>query len=394
MNSTPTSKTALLSLAMGAFGIALTEFVIMGILPKVAEALGTTIPQAGHFISAYALGVVIGAPVLTRAIAKWPARRALLLLMLWFTVFNTLSGFSWNYQSMLVIRFLSGLPHGAFFGIGAVIASRLVREGREAQGIASMFAGFTVANVVGVPLGTYIGNTMHWGVSFYMVGFVGLLTLIGLWLWIPKGSNSGKSNAAAASGKGMHSRELWGLLALTAIGTGGFFAWYSYIAPLLMDISGHTATTVSFAMILAGVGMVGGNILGAKMVGWFRPIRAIAIGMSGITVLLLVNAALAAYPGWSLFMCFAIGAITFTLAAPIQVAIIEASGGSAMLASSFNQSAFNVANALGAYLAGLPIAFGYSVVYSGVVGAGLAGIGALIATGIWLSKRYTARGNQ
>lgn len=393
MNTTPTSKTALLSLAMGAFGIALTEFVIMGILPKVAEALQTTIPQAGHFISAYALGVVIGAPVLTGAISKWPARKSLVVLMLWFTVFNTLSAFSWNYESMLVIRFLSGLPHGAFFGIGAVIASRLVREGREAQGIASMFAGFTVANVVGVPFGTYIGNTMHWGVSFYMVGFVGLLTLIGLWLWIPVENTSGKSGSETASGRGMHSLELWALLALTAIGTGGFFAWYSYIAPLLMDVSGHTETTVSFAMILAGVGMVGGNILGAKMVGWFRPVRAIAIGMSGMAAMLLVNAALATNPGWSLFMCFAVGAITFTLASPIQVAIIEASGGSAMLASSFNQSAFNVANALGAYLAGLPIALGYGVVYSGVVGAGLAGIGALIATGIWLYKRHKTLGN-
>lgn len=390
MKETKDARFALLALAMGAFGIALTEFVIMGILPEVAHALQVSIPQAGHFISAYALGVVVGAPLLAGVASRLPPRIALLVLMAWFTLFNALSGHAWDYWSMLTVRFMSGLPHGAFFGIGAVIAAKLSKEGREAQGIASMFAGFTIANVVGVPLGTYIGNTLDWSYSFYMVGFVGALTMLGLYLWMPPFEGEGKRRKAMQSG--MRNTELWALLGLTAVGTGGFFAWYGYIAPLLMEVSGLPETAVSYAMVLAGLGMVGGNILGAKMVGWFRPVRAIAIGLSGMSTILIINALVVSDPVWALVMCFMVGAVTFTLAAPIQVAIIEASGGAAMLASSLNQSAFNIANALGAYLGGLPIALGFGVIYSGVVGACLAALGACIALIIWTFKSRKKRG--
>jgi len=377
---------ALISLAMGAFGIALTEFVIMGILPEVAGSLGVTIPEAGHFIAAYALGVVIGAPVLAGISSRWSSRRALMALMGWFTVFNALSGFAHNYSVMLVLRFLSGLPHGAFFGIGAVIAAKLAREGREAQGIAKMFAGFTLANVIGVPLGTYIGNVFHWSLSFALVGGVGLLTVAALYAWMPEVSTR-PASGDPRDFRGMRNPELWALLALTAIGTGGFFAWYSYIAPLLIEVAGLSATDVSYAMILAGVGMVAGNLLGAKMAEWFSPVRAIALGMFAMSAMLLLNSYLVSDPAWALFMCFAIGMVTFTLAAPIQMAIIDASRGSEMLASSLNQSAFNIANANGAYLAGLPIAYGLGVVAAGRVGALLAALGAGMALAIWVGKK-------
>ena len=377
---------ALISLAMGAFGIALTEFVIMGILPEVAGALRVSIPEAGHFIAVYALGVVVGAPLLAGVIHRWTSRRALMVLMGWFTVFNALSGFAPDYTVMMVLRFLSGLPHGAFFGIGAVIAAKLAREGREAQGIAKMFAGFTLANVIGVPLGTYIGNEFHWSLSFALIGGVGLLTVLSLYAWMPEVSTR-PASGAPNSLRGMRSRELWALLALTAIGTGGFFAWYSYIAPLLIEVAGLTATDVSYAMILAGVGMVAGNMLGAKMAEWFSPVRAIAIGMISMSAMLLLNSYLVADPALALFMCFAIGLVTFTLAAPIQMAIIEASRGSEMLASSLNQSAFNIANANGAYLAGLPIAYGFGVAAAGRVGAFLSALGAGIALAIWVRKK-------
>ena len=318
---------ALISLAMGAFGIALTEFVIMGILPKVASSLRVSIPEAGHFIAVYALGVVVGAPVLAGIIHRWTSRRALMVLMGWFTVFNALSGLAPDYSVMMVLRFLSGLPHGAFFGIGAVIAAKLAREGREAQGIAKMFAGFTLANVIGVPLGTYIGNVFHWSLSFALIGGVGLLTVLSLYAWMPEVSTRPASGEPTGL-RGMRSRELWALLALTAIGTGGFFAWYSYIAPLLIEVAGLSATDVSYAMILAGVGMVAGNMLGAKMAEWFSPVRAIAVGMFSMSAMLLLNSFLVSDPTWALFMCFAIGLVTFTLAAPIQMAIIDASPGS------------------------------------------------------------------
>ena len=279
---------------MGAFGIALTEFVIMGILPEVARSLEVTIPEAGHFISAYALGVVLGAPLLTGLIARWPSRKSLVVLMLWFTVFNTLSAFAEGYWSMMVVRFLSGLPHGAFFGIGAVIAARLAPEGKGAQAIAKMFAGFTIANVVGVPLGTFIGNSFHWSFSFLLVGVVGVLTVVSLYNWMPSLSVPREKDELPVSP--MKNGKLWALLALTAIGTGGFFAWYSYIAPLLLDVSGHSETTVSYAMVLAGTGMVAGNFIGARMEERLGALRAIFAGLSGMSLMLVLNSFLAPFP--------------------------------------------------------------------------------------------------
>ncbi|WP_317045347.1 MFS transporter [Formosa algae] len=175
----------LLALAIGGFGIGLTEFVIMGILPEVATAFDISIPKAGHFISAYALGVVVGAPILTTIGNKWAANRVLLALMLWFTVFNTLSAFATGYNSFIVLRFLSGLPHGAFFGIGAVVAGKLSKVGKSAQGIAIMFSGLTFANLLGVPLGTYLGKHFSWNLSFLLVGFVGILVVLSIKFWMP-----------------------------------------------------------------------------------------------------------------------------------------------------------------------------------------------------------------
>ena len=233
------NKKALLSLAIGGFGIGLTEFVIMGILPDVALSLDVTIPQAGHFIAAYAMGVVIGAPLLASISGKLKPHRMLLLLMLWFTVFNTLSAFSVNYGMMLVMRFLSGLPHGAFFGIGAVVAGKLAREGKSAQAITTMFAGLTVANVIGVPIGTFIGHTYHWSASFIMVGIVGLIAMASIFFWMPNLKSTASADVSKEDDdedKGLKNTELWVLIILTTVGTGGFFAWYSYIAPLMTQV--------------------------------------------------------------------------------------------------------------------------------------------------------------
>ena len=178
-------KKALLALAIGGFGIGMTEFVIMGILPEVSEGLGISIPQAGHFISAYALGVVVGAPLLTLFSGKLQPQKVLFFLMAWFTVFNSLSAFSNSYTSLLIMRFLSGLPHGAFFGIGAVVAGKLATKGKEAKAIATMFTGLTVANVVGVPLGTWLGQEFSWNVAFMAVGIVGILAVLSIKFWMP-----------------------------------------------------------------------------------------------------------------------------------------------------------------------------------------------------------------
>ncbi|WP_149275705.1 MFS transporter [Pareuzebyella sediminis] len=389
MKTENTNKKALTALAIGGFGIGLTEFVIMGILPDVANGLGITIPQAGHFIAAYALGVVVGAPLLTKFSSKMDARKILLLLMGWFTVFNTVSGLGENYLTLLVARFLSGLPHGAFFGIGAVVAGKLAREGKSAKAIAVMFSGLTIANVIGVPVGTYIGHHYDWSISFYMVGLVGLLAVASIFLWMPK-LVSEAPEPYSKENKGLKNGELWALILLTTIGTGGFFAWYSYIAPLITDVAGWGDYMVGYAMILAGLGMVFGNFIGAKMAELFSPLKAVAISLSLMVVLLLINSMLAFNPYIVLAMTFLIGVAAFTVSTPIQMAIINTSKGNEMLGSSMNQSAFNMGNASGAYLAGLPIAFGYGVVYAGAVGAVLAGLGVCMALGIIFYRRKKA----
>lgn len=372
---------ALLSLAIGGFGIGLTEFVIMGILPDVATALDISIPKAGHFISAYALGVVLGAPLLTGIGRKWPANQVLLFLMIWFTIFNSLSSFANGYHSLLALRFLSGLPHGAFFGIGAVVAGKLSKPGKEAQGIAIMFSGLTFANLLGVPLGTYLGKHFSWHVSFYMVGIVGVLAVLSVYFWIPSIKQSSETNFLKEL-KIFKCPELWLIILLTTIGTGGFFAWYSYIAPLITEVAGHPDSMVSVAMILAGLGMVIGNFLGAKLAEKFSPINAIIITLICMVFCLILNTILATDKVFVLIMTFIIGAVTFCLSTPIQVAIINASKGSETLGSSLNQSAFNVGNASGAYFAGLPIAMGYAYTAADWVGAAMAGVGILIAIGI------------
>jgi DHA1 family arabinose polymer transporter-like MFS transporter len=393
MDAIKSNKKALLALAIGGFGIGMTEFVIMGILPDVATALQITIPQAGHFIAAYALGVVVGAPILTGLGSKWSAHKVLLALMLWFTVFNTLSAFAENYTSLLVFRFLSGLPHGAFFGIGAVVAGKLVPKGKSAQAMAIMFSGLTVANVLGVPLGTYLGHHFSWNLSFMLVGCIGILAMLSVYFWMPAFPKS--STEGLRKDLQVFKRvELWVLILLTTVGTGGFFAWYSYIAPLITDVSGYPESMVGYAMILAGLGMVVGNFVGAKMAEKFSPMKAIILSLGLMSLVLLINTVVAQNPIAILVLTFVIGIISFTVATPIQMAIINASKGSEMLGSSMNQSAFNMGNASGAYLAGLPIAMGYGITSASIVGAVLAGMGVLIAVGILVNRKKHAIKNK
>lgn len=386
------NKKALFALAIGGFGIGMTEFVIMGILPDVAKALSITIPEAGHFIAIYALGVVVGAPLLSSLGSKWPSHKMLLGLMLWFTVFNTLSAFAESYTSLLIFRFLSGLPHGAFFGIGAVVAGKLATPGKEPQAMAIMFAGLTVANVVGVPLGTYFGHHFSWNVAFMMVGVVGILAMLTVYLWMPK-LQPASTVSIKQDFKIFKRIELWILILLTTVGTGGFFAWYSYIAPLITDVTKYPEYMIGYAMILAGLGMVAGNFLGAKLTEKLSPMRAVITSLGLMATVLIINALVAANPVMVLILTFTIGAISFSVVTPLQMAIINASKGSEMLGSSMNQSAFNMGNASGAFLAGLPIAMGYSVVSSSYVGAILAGTGALIAVGIVVSRRQKRKLN-
>jgi DHA1 family arabinose polymer transporter-like MFS transporter len=376
---------AFFALAVGGFAIGLTEFVIMGILPQVAGALKVTIPQAGHFISAYALGVVVGGPIFTGLGGRRPAHGVLLALMLWFTVFNTLSAFAFNYHSLLLSRFLAGLPHGAYFGIGAVVAGRLAEPGRAAAAAAAMFSGLTVANVLGVPAGTYLGQALGWQSSFVLAGLSGGAAVLALRRWmppLPAASQAGFLKDLAIFGR----LQFWLALLLTVIGTGGFFCWYSYIAPLLTEVGGYPSRMVVPMMALAGLGMTVGIGIGARIADRYSPLRAsvgLLLLMAG-SLLLLTQ--VAHFPLVLGLMTFWVGGVAFALVTPIQFTMIAASAGSEMMGSAINQSAFNLGNALGAYLGGLPIALGYGIVSADAVGALMALVGVGIA-GLMLSLR-------
>ena len=306
--------------------------------------------------------------------------------MLWFTVFNTLSAYANSYESLLAVRFLSGLPHGAFFGIGAVVAGKLAKKGKAAQAIATMMAGLTIANVIGVPLGTYFGHEYHWSIAFLIVGFIGLIALVSVYFWMPHLEKS-PSNGFAKDFEVFKKPRLWSLIVLTTVGTGGFFAWYSYIAPLITEVAGHPESVVGYAMILTGLGMVAGNFVGAKLTEKYAPMNAILIALGAMVVALLANTFLASDKIAILVMTFVIGAVGFSISTPLQMAIIKASKGAEMLGSSMNQSAFNMGNASGAFLAGLPIAMGYGFTSADLVGAALAGAGVIIAGIIVLSGK-------
>ena len=383
-------KKSLIALAIGGFGIGMTEFVMMGILPDVAKDLNVTIPQAGHFISAYALGVVIGAPILVGIAGNYSPKKILLSLMIAFTAFNSLSVFASSYGFMLISRLLSGLPHGAFFGVGAVVASRLVPKEKAASAVAMMFSGLTIANIIGIPLGTYVGHNISWRYTFMIVVAVGVITVLAIKFWLPKIEKSEPIPLKKAL-KIFKRTELWLILAITAVGTGGFFAWYSYITPLLTDVSGFDSDMVIFILMLAGLGMTFGNILGGKLADKFSPIKATAILLSVMSLCLLTIFVIAPIQWAMLLMVFVTGAFAFSTAPSIQMLMIKSAKESEMLASSVNQAAFNIANAVGAFLGGLPIAAGYGYTSPELVGACLAFGGVLLSISVIVLRKKRAK---
>ena len=358
---------------------------MMGLLPDIAKDLNVTIPVAGYLISAYALGVVIGAPTLVILGRNYPPKKMLLILALMLTVFNSLSIIAPNYEFLFASRLLSGLPHGAFFGVGAVVASRLADKGKEAQAISIMFAGLTLANLLGVPLGTYIGHHFIWRYTFVLIGFVGLLTFLFLYLWMPDlESNSDVSMKTQL--QFFKKSEAWLIIAITAIGFGGLFAWISYIAPLLTDVSGFSPESVSYILILAGPGMVVGNFLGGKIADRFSPPITVLMLLLVMALDLILVYFGSANQYLSLFLVFMTGCISFAVVAPIQMLMIQTAVGSEMIASAALQGSFNIGNALGAFLGGLPLFAGYSYASPNLVGVAMALIGAGI-TVLFIIKR-------
>lgn len=371
-------KKSLYSLGLGGLGIGITEFVMMGILPDLALDLSISIPKAGHLISAYALGVVIGAPLLIAIAGKYPPKKLLVFLMILFTVFNALSAFAPNYTTLFIARLLAGLPHGAFFGVGSVVASRIVEKGKEAQAISIMFGGLTLANMVGVPLGTYIGHHYSWRYTFVIVVLVGIITIFSLRKWLPS-LPADKNRNLVKELSFFKTQGAWLIILLISIGTGGLFAWYSYIAPLMTEVSGFSANSITYILILAGFGMMLGNFIGGKLADRVSPAKAALYLLTCMTVSLVIVFFVSSNPILSLIMTFITGAVAFSLGSPIQMLMINTAKGSEMLAASVSQASFNIGNALGAFFGGLPLAAGFSYSSPQLVGAGMAITGAFFA---------------
>lgn len=375
-------KKYLVPLALGGLGIGTTEFVMMGLLPDIARDFQISIPAAGHLISAYAAGVVIGAPLLVAISGSFGPKKILLALMGIFTLFNGLSAIAPGNTALLVMRLLAGLPHGAFFGVGSVVASRLADKGKEARAISMMFAGLTLANLLIVPLGTYVGHHYSWRYTFGIVTLIGVITLVFLQLWLPVIPIVRSGNFKSELGI-FRRWEPWLIILTTAIGTGGLFAWISYIAPLMTDVSHFSANIVSYIMILAGLGMVVGNILGGKLADKMEPVKACIILLTSMAVVLVLIFFFSSWQVLSLCFTFIAAALSIALATPIQVLMIRTAKEGELIGAAATQAAFNIGNALGALFGGWPIAAGFGYNSPSLVGACMAAIGIIFARILW-----------
>lgn len=368
----------LVALAFGGLAIGMTEFTMMGILPDIAADLRIDIPMASNLIALYALGVVVGAPTLVAFTSKYSPKKVLLFLMLLFFVFNGIFAIAPDRLSLFISRFVSGLPHGAFFGVGSVVAARLAKPGKEAQAISVMFTGLTLANLAGVPIGTYIGQHYSWRITYGVISLLGLVTFLAIYLWMPN-FEAKKGDNVLKQIKYFTRWDAWLMVAVISIGTGGLFAWISYIAPLVTNVSGLDPNRVPLIMVLIGLGMFVGNIIGGKMADTFSPSKAAITSFSCMSICLLVLFFIAhigfmAYP-----MAFITGLTAFTIGPPLQMMLINNAKGAETFAASAGQASFNIGNTLGAYLGAIPISLGYAYNYPSLIGVGMAAMGAVLA---------------
>ncbi|MFF9085112.1 MFS transporter [Streptomyces sp. NPDC014991] len=369
---------ALLALAVGAFGIGTTEFVMMGLLPDVADDLHISIPSAGHLVSAYALGVVIGAPLLAAVTARMPRRTVLIALMALFVAGNALSAFAPGNGSLLAARFLSGLPHGAFFGVGAVVATAMVPPERKARSVSLMFLGLTVANIAGVPAATLMGQHLGWRATFLGVSAIGLAAIASLALLIPHDRTEASGSGLRGELAALKSLPVWLALGTTVAGFGALFAAYSYVTPMLTDTAGFAETNVTLLLALFGVGATAGNLLGGRLADHslrgtlFAGLASLAVVLGLFPLLMRAE--------WSAALAVTLlGAAAFVTGSPLQLMVMEKASAAPSLASSANQAAFNLANAGGAWIGGLALAAGFGATSPALTGAALAVLGLGVA---------------
>ncbi|GAA3807807.1 MFS transporter [Streptomyces coacervatus] len=373
---------ALLALAVVAFGIGTTEFATMGLLPQIADGVGVSVPHAGNLVSAYALGVVVGAPVLTGIGARVPHKRLLLLLSGLFVVGNIASALAPDFGLLFAARFLAGLPHGALFGVGAVVASRLVAPERAARAVSKMFLGLTVANIVGVPAGTALGQQLGWRAAYAAVAVIGLVALAALALFVPhqpRGRQSGIRHELRAMGN----RQVAIGLATAVVGFGGFFAVYSYLVPMLTHLTGISDSSTTLVLALYGVGMTLGTLLAGPLTD--RALRpTLHAGLALLAAGLVTFYFTIHHTVPALVTITFIGAMGAFVTTPVQMLLMAKAKNAPTMAAASNHSAFNLANAGGAWLGGLAISAGWGWASPNLVGAALAvaGLGLAFTGGL------------
>ncbi|HEY9368653.1 MFS transporter [Streptomyces sp.] len=380
---------ALLALAIGAFGIGTTEFVIMGVLPQVAGDFGVSIPTAGWLVTGYALGVVFGAPLLTVLGAKVSRKKMLMFLMGLFVVGNTLSALAPTFGLMLIGRVVASLAHGAFFGIGSVVAAGLVAPQKKASAISLMFMGLTVANIVGVPGGTSIGQALGWRVTFALVAALGVIGLLGVAKLVPEQGRPEAANVRAEFAA-FKNAQVWLAMAMTVLGYGGVFAAVTYITPMMTEVAGYTEGAVTWLLVLFGIGMFLGNLLGGKFAD--RALMPMLfVSLAALSATLLVFTATAHDKVLAAITLSLIGALGFATVPPLQKWVLDQASAAPTLASAANIGAFNLGNALAAWLGGVVIAAGLGLTAPNWVGALLSGTALLLAfLAAYLDRRTRA----
>lgn len=366
----PRALWPLLALAAGAFGIGTTEFGPMGLLPQIAAGVSVSIPAAGMLVSAYALGVMIGAPLMTLALAHWPRRRALMLLMAIFTLGNALSALAPGYLPLLLARLVTSLNHGAFFGLGSLLAASLVPPNRQASAVAAMFLGLTIANIGGVPAAAWLGQTLGWRLSFAATAGLGLVAMLGLRLALPPGQAGARPRVRAELAV-LRQPTVLLALATTVLSAGATFALYTYIVPLLEVLSGASAGFVTAMLVLIGLGFTLGNVLGGRLAD--RSLRqSLLVFLGLLMIMMLAFPWLAGTPLGAGLGLLVWGMAAFGVVPPLQMQVMRAASGAPGLASSVNVGAFNLGNALGAAAGGAVLSAGLGYAAVPVAGAGLA----------------------
>lgn len=369
-------KPGLLALAVGGFGIGLTEFVIAGLLPEVAADFAVSEATAGWLISGYALSVAVGAIALTAGVTRLPRKQVLLGLMVLFVVGNLLSALAGTYEVMLAGRIVAALCHGAFFGIGSVVAADMVAPEKRAGAIALMFGGLTTANVLGVPLGTLLGQQLGWRSTFWAITAIGLLALAAIAVLVPRPHEDATPGDLRHELGAFRSTQVWLSLGVTVLGFGGMFGAFTYIAYTLTDVSGFASSAVPWLLVVFGLGMVVGNVLGGRAANLSVP-RTLVVVLGALTLVMVAFALTASSRPLTVVALLLMGGFGFATVPGLQMRVMTYAGDAPTLASGANIGAFNVGNALGAWLGGLTITAGLGYTSPLWVGAALSA-GALV----------------